>query len=160
MIALSDIIRIGSLARTHGTQGEVQCRTINTYWDDAEADFIVLMLDHIPVPFRVTDWRGKGADLLFTLQGVTTEQQALRLIGSDVYMLRRDVAEADNDEMLCWSDLIGYTLNGCPIADIDDSTANILAQLSDGRLVPLHEDLILSIDHNKRAITMTLPEGL
>jgi len=160
MIHLQDTILIGTLARTHGKAGEVQCRTTNEYWDEAEAEFILLMLDHILVPFRVTNWRAKGADLLFTLKGITTEEQALRLIGAEVYMRREDVKETNDYAILSWQDIIGYTLNGCPIVNIDDSTANILAQLQDGRLIPLHEDLIISVDHSAHTLTMNLPQGL
>ncbi|MCQ2342098.1 MAG: hypothetical protein MJZ75_01200 [Paludibacteraceae bacterium] len=159
MIDPKDIIQIGSLVRTHGKAGEMQCRTINTYWEEADADFIFILLDAIPTPFRVIDWRSKGEDLLLTLKGVSDENQALRLVGNDVYMLRRDIV-AEDEAVLCWQDLVGYSLNGCTIVQIDDSTANILAQLEDGRLIPLHEDLITDINHNSRTITMNLPDGL
>ena len=160
MITTQDILRIGTVARTHGKQGELQVRTLNEYWDDSDADFIILILDAIPVPFRVLEWRVKGADLLFTLQGVDTEQDALRLVGCEVYMLRRDIVVENDNTILCWQDLIGYTVQGCAIVAIDDATANVLATLSDGRLIPLHEDLITAIDHEAKTITMNLPEGL
>lgn len=160
MITSKDILLIGTIARTHGKQGELQVRTVNEYWDDSDADFLILMLDAIPVPFRVLEWRVKGADLLFTLQDIATEQDALRLVGSEVYMLRRDIATTDDNTILCWQDIIGYTVQGCAIVAIDDTTANVLATLSDGRLIPLHEDLITAINHDTKTITMNLPEGL
>lgn len=160
MIDTKDTILIGTLARTHGKVGEIQCRTTNDYWDDANADFILLRLDHILVPFRVTDWRYKGEDILFSLKNITTEEQALRLVGAEVYMRREDIQQANDGTILSWQDIVGYTINGCTIVSIDDSTANILAMLQDGRLVPLHEDLITQVDHTSRAITMNLPQGL
>jgi len=160
MIQPSEIIPIGTLTRTHGKAGEVQCHTSNAYWDESEAQFIILMTDGIPVPFRVLDWRSKGDDLLFTLQGIDSESKALRVVGSEVYMLRTDVVAQGEHGILTWTDLIGYTINGCTIADIDDTTTNVLAQLQDGRLVPLHEDLIISIDHDQHTIVMNLPQGL
>ena len=102
MITSKDILLIGTIARTHGKQGELQVRTLNEYWDDSDADFLILMLDAIPVPFRVLEWRVKGADLLFTLQDIATEQDALRLVGCEVYMLRRDIATTDDNTILCW----------------------------------------------------------
>jgi len=160
MIELSDIIAIGTLTRTHGKAGELQCRTINNYFDDADADFVLLMLDQIPVPFRVLDWREKGADLLFTLKGISSEEQALRLVGSQVYMRREDVVTSSDYDILTWQDILGYTINGCTIVAIDDSTSNVLATLQDGRLIPLHEDLITAIDHTQHTLTMNLPQGL
>ncbi|MCQ2310762.1 MAG: hypothetical protein MJZ64_03320 [Paludibacteraceae bacterium] len=159
MIESKDIIQIGTLVRTHGKQGEVQGRMLNTYWDEAQAEFIVIMIDNIPVPFRVNEWRCKGDDLLFVLEGVDNEQKALTLTGCDIYMLRSDVV-AEEDAILSWQDIVGYSLNGCPVVEIDDSTANVLATLQDGRLIPLHEDLITAIDHTNRTLTMTLPTGL
>lgn len=159
MISQDDILCIGAFIRTHGKQGELQCRTDNSYWDEADATFIVVEVDAIPVPFRVTDWRSKGADLLFTLHGVDSEEKALRLVGNSVYMLRKDIV-AEDDAILSWQDLVGYTINGCAIEEVDESTANVLAVLQDGRLVPLHEDLITAVDHTVKTITMTLPEGL
>lgn len=160
MINDSDILMIGTIVRTHGKQGELQCRTVNEYWDDAEATFLILRINAIPVPFRVLDWRVKGQDLLFTLKGITTEEQALALVGCEVSMLRSDITNPEEQALLSWQDIVGYRIGEATIEQIDDSTANVLAQLSDGRLVPLHEDLITDIDHDQRIVTMNLPEGL
>ena len=160
MINDSDILMIGTIVRTHGKQGELQCRTVNEYWDDAEATFLILRINAIPVPFRVLDWRVKGQDLLFTLKGITTEEQALALVGCEVSMLRSDIVNPEEQALLSWQDIVGYRIGEATIEQIDDSTANVLAQLSDGRLVPLHEDLITDIDHDQRIVTMNLPEGL
>ena len=46
------------------------------------------------------------------------------------------------------------------IASIDDSTANILFELEDGRLIPASEELITDIDKDKKTITINLPEGI
>lgn len=160
MINDQDIITIGTIVRTHGKQGELQCRTINEYWDDAEATFIILRINAIPVPFRVIDWRVKGQDLLFTLKGITTEEQALSLVGCEVSMLRSNVANIEEHSVLSWQDIVGYHIGEATIEQVDESTANVLARLSDGRLVPLHEDLITDIDYDQQILTMNLPKGL
>ena len=46
------------------------------------------------------------------------------------------------------------------IAAIDDSTANVLFELEDGKLIPVAEEFIKTIDSDKREIRVTLPEGL
>ena len=46
------------------------------------------------------------------------------------------------------------------IAAIDDTTANTLFELEDGRLIPASDDLVDNIDLKQRTITMRLPEGL
>ena len=166
MIEQSELIRIGTMRRPHGKCGELQCQMDNAYWDEADADFLVLLLDGIFVPFRVEDWRGKGADsLIFRLKGVDSEVKALRLVNAETYMLRRDLTE-EAEEMMTWQDLKGYeVLNGehvvlGRVAAVDESTINTLLELEDGRLLPVHEDLIIEMDEPQKRIILDLPEGL
>lgn len=166
MIEQNELVRIGTMRRPHGKSGELQCQMDNDYWDEAEADFLILLLDGIFVPFRVEDWRGKGADsLIFRLKGVDTEVKALRLMNAEAYLLRRDLAE-EAEEMMTWQDLTGYeVLNGehvvqGKVAAVDESTINTLLELEDGRLLPVHEDLIIEIDEPQKRIILNLPEGL
>ena len=166
MIEQNELIRIGTMRRPHGKSGELQCQMDNDYWDEAEADFLILLLDGIFVPFRVEDWRGKGADsLIFRLKGVDTEAKALRLVNAEAYMLRRDLNE-ETEEMMTWQDLVGFevlnseeTVQG-RVAAVDESTINTLLELEDGRLLPVHEDLIIEIDEPQKRIILDLPEGL
>jgi len=158
----SDVIKIGVIRRTHGKSGELQCHAENDLWENTEAEFLFLDLDAIYVPFRVLDWRTKGAeDLIFQLKGINSEQAASRLVGREVFMQRSDVTTNDNSPMLTWQDLVGAKLVDTAqgelgfIRAIDETTANILAELSDGRLVPLHEDFILSV--SREEITVHLP---
>ena len=166
MIEQSELIRIGTMRRPHGKSGELQCQMENDYWDEADADFLILLLDGIFVPFRVEDWRGKGADsLIFRLKGVDTEVKALRLMNAEAYMLRRDLAE-EAEEMMTWQDLTGYEVLNSEhvvqgkVAAVDESTINTLLELEDGRLLPVHEDLIIEIDEPHKRIILNLPEGL
>lgn len=152
MITQSEVIEIGKIGRPHGKAGEVQCSMFNELWDDADATFLILEIDAILVPFRVTEWRGKGADtLIFRLNGIDTEQKASRLTGLKAYMLRRDCTEGGEEEMLTWQDLIGYQVFGPAknllgtLVRVDESTANTLGELDNGKLIPLHEDLILAL---------------
>ena len=163
MITLSEVISIGTIRRPHGKQGELQCLMFNELWDKANAEFLILQIDHILVPFRVLDWRGKGGDsLIFQLQGITSEADASRLVGCEAYILRADVAE-DMETCITWQDLVGYTIidqvQGTvgSITAIDESPINTLAELQDGRLLPLHEDFILSIDDSKHILILNLP---
>ena len=166
MIDLSQLAHIGHIQRTHGTSGELQCRMNNTLWEDNDATFIILSVDSIFVPFRVTDWRTKGSeDVLLTLHGVHTEQHALRFVGCEAYMLLTDLpkqATAYQD----LSSLTGFTLCDAvhgeigTITAIDTSTLNTLVQLDNGTLIPLHEDLVEQIDLTGRRVLTRLPEGL
>ena len=130
---------------------------------------LILNLQNILVPFRVMDWRGKGAEcLIFQLAGIDSEEKALPLIGADAYMLRKDVtlSEGQEEQLLTWQDLEGYQVlsqegtDMGKIVAVDESTANILATTDQERLVPLHEDLIMQLDTDKQLIQIQIPYNL
>jgi 16S rRNA processing protein RimM len=135
----------------------------NDYWDQADPEFLFLQLDQLYVPFRVMDWRGKGADtLIFTLSGIESEPEAARLVGAPAFMRRADLT-AEAEEQIAWSDLVGYRVidreSGLlgTVAEVDEQTINTLLTLDDGRMMPIHEDFILSIDTRAHELHVNLP---
>ena len=163
MITTEQVISIGRLTRTHGKRGELQCLMTNDYWDNAEASFIILLLDNILVPFRVVDWRGKGSDtLIFQLDHITDEQEAQRLVGNEVFMLISEMNQ--EDELLpTWQSLVGYSVIDTDqgdlgmVQDVDETTINTLITLNDGRMIPIHEDFIVDINTEDKQLTICLP---
>lgn len=91
-------------------------------------------------------------------------ERIAELMGEEIYLLRTDLAD-DSDDTLTWQDLVGFTVldeeNPIGVIDsIDESTINTLATLTDGRMLPLHEDFILDIDTDQRLIRLRLPFAL
>ena len=163
MITTEQVISIGRITRTHGKRGELQSLTSNEYWDNANAEFLILSIDNIFVPFRVLDWRGKGSDsLIFQLDRINDEQDAQTLIGCQAYMLASDLS-AEDELMPTWQSLVGYLIVDTDqgelgsVADVDETTINTLITLSDGRLIPIHEDFIINIEPDKKLLTICLP---
>jgi 16S rRNA processing protein RimM len=163
MITNEQVISIGRLTRTHGKRGELQCLMSNEYWDNADATFLILKLDNIFVPFRVLDWRGKGSDsLIFQLDNITDEQEAQRLIGTEAFMLLSDM-NLEDEVMPTWQSLVGYRVMDTDqgelgtVDQVDETTINTLITLSDGRLIPIHEDFIVDINAEDKLLTICLP---
>lgn len=163
MITNEQVISIGRLTRTHGKRGELQCLMSNDYWDNADPTFIILKLDNILVPFRVLDWRGKGCEsLIFQLDHINDEQAAQQLIGTEAFMLLSDINQED-EIMPTWQSLVGFKVidtdqGELGIVDIvDETTINTLITLSDGRLIPIHEDFIIDINAEDKLLTICLP---
>jgi 16S rRNA processing protein RimM len=163
MITNEQVISIGRLTRTHGKRGEVQCLLNNEYWDNSEANFLILKLDNILVPFRVLDWRGKGSDsLIFQLDNISDEQEAQRLVGTEAFMLINDINQED-EVMPTWQSLIGYTVVDTDqgelgtVKEVDETTINTLITLNDGRMMPIHEDFIIDLNAEDKLLTICLP---
>jgi len=166
MIKEENIYQIGRLGKTHGVRGEISFLFDDDVFDRVDADYLILKVDGIFVPFFIEEYRFKSdSNAIIKFEDIDTQERARELTGADVYF-SRSLAEND-DENLSWPVLVGFDIieasNGRTIgriASVDDSTLNILFCLDDGRLIPASENLITAIDQQTRTLTMHIPEGL
>ncbi len=165
MIKNEEVYKIGRLGKSHGIKGEISLQFDDDVFDRVDADYLVLEIDGILVPFFMEEYRFRSDSLaLVKFCDIDTQERASELTGCDVYF-PRDLADEDDTPTL--ASLVGFDLVEASnnkkvgtIASIDDSTANILFELEDGRLVPATDDLITDINTKDRTIKMEIPEGL
>ena len=166
MIKREEVYKIGRLGKAHGIRGEVSFLFDDDVFDRVDADYIILDIDGILVPFFMEEYRFKSdANALVKFDGIDTLERAKELTGCDVYF-PRELSDED-DKHISWAEIIGYELIDSEtrtvagtIASIDDSTMNTLFELEDGRLIPASEELIQAIDTKKHQIEIKLPEGI
>ena len=166
MIREEEVFQIGKLGKTHGVKGEISFLFDDDVFDRVDADYLILKIDGILVPFFIEEYRFKSdSNALMKFEGIDTQEQARDLTGTDVYF-PRSLADSD-DGTLTWSVLVGFDIIDADsgrtvgrIASVDDSTLNILFSLDDGRLIPASEDLIIAVDQQARSLTMHIPAGL
>ena len=166
MIKKEEVYKIGRIGKTHGVRGEVTFQFDDDVFDRVEADYLVLEVDGLLVPFFMEEYRFRSdTTALVKFCDIDTQERARELTNCDVYF---PLALAGEDEapvslaFLVGFDIIeaqGGTLVGT-IAAIDDQTVNMLFELTDGRLIPASSDLVKEINKDKRQIIMELPEGL
>ena len=166
MIKREDVYKIGRLGKAHGVKGEVSFQFTDDIFDSVDAEYLVLDIDGIFVPFFLEEYRFKSdSNAIVKFEDIDTQERAQELTGCDVYF-PRELADSE-DGSLSWSVLVGFDIIdaktgkavGC-IASVDDSTLNILFELEDGRLIPASEELITEIDKANKTITIDLPEGI
>ena len=165
MIKPEEVYRIGRLGKAHGVKGEVSLQFDDDIFDRADCDYLVLDVDGILVPFFIEEYRFRSNTVaLVKFEDVDTQLRAAELTGCDVYFPR---SLADDDETPSLSMLIGFDVVDVTtgttvgrIAAIDDSTANLLFELEDGRLIPAAEELITNIDSKRQQISIQIPQGL
>jgi 16S rRNA processing protein RimM len=166
MIKREDVYKIGRLGKAHGVKGEVSFQFDDDIFDTTDADYLILEIDGILVPFFMEEYRFRNDSLaLVKFCDVDTQQRASELTGCDVYF-PRTLAE-DSEGQLSLSSLVGFDIVEASnskvvgkIAAIDDTTQNILFELEDGRLIPASDELITNIDTNRQQIIMQIPTGL
>ena len=166
MIRQEEVYKIGRLGKTHGVKGEVSFQFDDDIFDRTDADYLVLDIDSILVPFFMEEYRFRNDTVcLVKFCDIDTQQRAQELTGCDVYFPRTLAEKAEDVPSL--ASLVGFSIvdessskTVGRIADIDDSTVNILFELEDGTLIPASNELIDDIDAEQKTITMNIPEGL
>ena len=166
MIKREDVYKIGRLGKAHGVKGEVSFQFDDDIFDTTDADYLILEIDCILVPFFMEEYRFRSDALaLVKFCDIDTLQRASELTGCDVYF-PRSIADEDTEgpslAMLVGFDIVDASDNKVvgKIASIDDTTQNILFELEDGMLIPASDDLIENIDTDQQTIIMHIPEGL
>jgi 16S rRNA processing protein RimM len=164
VIKADDVYRIGRLGKAHGVKGEITMQVEDDIFDRTDADYLVLELDNIMVPFFIEEYYFKtDTTALIKFEGIDSLERAKEFANIDVYFPRniKDNSIDSEEETLSYPMLVGFQVNDIgKIAYIDHQTENIMFELEDGTLIPASEELIEDIDVPNKQIKMTIPEGL
>ena len=166
MIKREEVYKIGRIGKVHGVKGEVSFNFDDDVFDRVDAEYLILEVDGILVPFFMEEYRFRSdSTALVKFEDIDTQDRARELTNCDVYF-PRDLAD-DEEEVLTYSFLVGFDIVEAStgkkvgtIASVDESTLNILFELEDGMLIPASEELITDIDKDNKTITIALPEGI
>ena len=166
MIREDDVYKIGRIGKPHGIGGEVTLRFSDDVFDRVDAEYLVLMVDGILVPFFIEEYRFRSEEVaLVKFEDIDTMDRAAELTGCVVFFPRH-LADIDND-VLTWSQIVGYDIVDVAsgkvigrIESVDESTINVLLELADGTLIPAVDEFIDDIDHEALKLFMSLPDGL
>lgn len=170
MIKEDEVFKIGKFIKPHGIKGEISFAFDNDIFDKADCPYIICLIDGIYVPFFVKEYRFKGAETaLITLEDITSDLQAKKFSGLEVYFPRKYFKEADNAEYS-----LDYFLdfevsdeekgNLGKIISVDDSTINTLFLINtpedEELIIPASDDFVIDIDSDNKILYVKLPEGL
>ena len=170
MIKKEDVYKIGRLGKPHGVKGEVSFQFSDDIFDVVDADYLLLEIDGILVPFFMEEYRFRSDEIaLMKFEDIDNDDRARELTGCDVYFPRAHGEAAV--ARLTWSEIVGYQVidNASrrpvgTITHVDESTINTLFVLSTDEgnelLVPAGADMIADVDKDKRVIIMDIPDGL
>ncbi len=170
--AKTDFLRVARVLKSNGTEGEVLIGFREISPEDLnQKEPVFITFDGLPVPFFIESFSRKGTNrALAHLTGVKNLEDAEELVGKDIFAKPDGINEYENaDDGLMVDDLIGWTLLDASgkivgeITDYEDIPGNtcIYVETPDGQvMIPLHEDLILSVDEDSESISVSIPEGL
>ena len=139
-------------------------------FDRTDADYLILDIDGILVPFFMDEYRFKTDETASYDSPTSTHRNAHATSRGAKSISPREHSEAETGS-LSWAAIVGFHVidaaNGTPegeITGVDDSTINTLFDLrtpgGDDILIPASDELITAIDTERHTITMQLPDGL
>lgn len=171
MIRQEEVYKIGKIGKPHGVKGELTMFFDDDVFDRVDAEYLVLSIDGILVPFFMDEWRFKtGETALVKFSDIDTKEAASELTGCEVFFPKH-LSDREADD-LTWDEIKGFSVvddNGentliGTVAGVDESTVNVLLEVetSGGNiiLIPANEDIVKEVNPTEKRIIVELPEGL
>lgn len=166
---MNEYTSIGKIVASFGLEGElvlVHSLGKKTNLKDVNAVFIEELKGSF-LPWFVTGSKAKSdTEILMKLEGVSSKEAAKPLTGKKIWLRNEDFRKLVGKHSPVA--LLGYRLfNGKEdlgfIEEVIEQPHQVLLRItyqSKEALIPLHEETLRSIDHQKQQVFVTLPEGL
>ena len=156
--------QIAQVLKSNGVEGEllVSFRDIDPE-DVILEEPVFIEFDGLPVPFYFESFTRRGQNrALVRLTGIRSLRDAEEVAGRAVYV-EDDLYADDEDDLTGWTLCDEQGREVGKVADYEDIPGNTCLWVDTGKgqvLIPLHEDLILSLDEASETLTMRIPDGL
>jgi 16S rRNA processing protein RimM len=163
-------LRIGRVGSPHGLVGRVKVRLAFSGSESlGEVDRVWLVSeDGNEREFSVREVRGEGAQTLLWLEGIANRDEAARIVGSHIEILRDELAPLAPGEYYL-ADLVGAAVFGPDgqVGEVVDVVVNpsidsLRIRLADGRLAeqPLSMPWVTRIEAENARIELASLDGL
>ena len=179
-VTLDDLHQVAQVLKSNGTDGELVLGFRDIAPDDINLNEpVFIVFDGLPVPFFIESFARRGnTKALVHLTDICSMEDVEEIAGKAVYILEDSLPETSLEED-GYAALIGWML--LTPADSDEATDEMelyeVGEITDfidipnnpcievetengAVMIPLHEDLILSVDPEYQEIIMQIPEGL
>ncbi len=162
-----ELVHIGHSRKARGIEGGFRVQVEDAYLEDLQkARALFISIDGSKVPFilkSVDDSRS----LVVKVEEIDNPEDAQPLLGQEIFLHLDEVSEKETINS-------SHALQGYTVLDQDKTQIGtieeliefpdqLLAKLSfNGKeiLIPIHKDLIISLDETTQTIQLTIAEGL
>ena len=153
------MLQIAKILKSNGTDGGllIGVRDIEVGQIELQEP-VFIEFDGLPVPFFIQDIRQRGTSkAIVHLNDIDSLEDAEEVVGRAIYV----EGEWEDEQEL---DFTGWTLLNRgervgTVTGMEPIPGNLCLYVGEA-MVPLHEDLILSVDPDARVLDLDLPDGL
>ena len=172
--------QVAQVLKSNGTDGELVLGFREIAPEDINLkEPVFIVFDGLPVPFYIETFTKRGnTKALVRLTGICSMEDVEEIAGKAVYIEDDQIPEMSIEED-GFAALVGWTLL-TPAEELDEEDEPTLIEIGEitdfldipknpcievetengAVMIPLHEDLILSVDPEYQEIIMQIPEGL
>ncbi|MBR1961251.1 MAG: 16S rRNA processing protein RimM [Bacteroidales bacterium] len=180
MAGYDNLQQIAQVLKSNGTDGELVMGFREIAPEDINLNEpVFIVFDGLPVPFFIESFTKRGnSKALVRLTDICSMEDAEEITGKAIYIEESNLPELSLEED-GYAALIGWTLLS-PVEGSEDSEEMEVEEIgeitdfidipnnpcieveteSGAVMIPLHEDLILSVDPEYQEIIMQIPAGL
>ena len=156
--------KIAQVLKSNGRDGELLVGFVGIAPEDIDLEEPVFIeWDGLPVPFYFESFQQRGVSrALVRLTGVHSLADADELAGADIFA-EDDLYEDGEEDLTGWTVLDADGTEVGTVSAHEDIPGNPCIWVDTGHgeaLVPLHEELVLAVDEEKKTLQMEIPEGL
>lgn len=170
MIREQDLFQVGRMGAPHSLKGEIDCRYSDDVFMQDTNTWVFCRIDGLPVPFLLEDWRQTGSGTAILKFRDYDTADSVRMLTDCALLFPKDSVPDMDGRLSSWQMLTGFSVSDQAAGEIgevetvDDSSENVLLYVltKGGKevVLPVHPDLVSSIDTKKRRLCLRLPEGL
>ena len=172
--------QVAQVLKSNGTDGELVLGFREIAPEDINLkEPVFIVFDGLPVPFYIESFNKRGnTKALVHLTGICSMEDVEEIAGKAVYIEDDQLPEMSIEED-GFAALVGWTLL-TPAGDLEEDDEPALIEVGEitdfldipknpcievetengAVMIPLHEDLILSVDPEYQEIIMQIPAGL
>ena len=158
------MLRIAKVLKSNGVDGDVLVSAPDVALEDLQGP-VLIDFDGLPAPFFIESCSRKGTGkYVIHLTDVCNLEDAEELVGR--FLMSDEVEEEDDavQDFTGWKVLNRGDYVGT-VTDCEPIPGNLCLYLkpaedADEIIIPLHEDLIISIDEDSITLNLNLPDGL
>lgn len=165
-----DCFNLGYISSLHGFRGEFKLYLdVDDPAEYEELESVYVELDHKLVPFSFTRFsRPKQGFVVAGFEGVDSEEQAKKLVGKSVYLPLEALPPLSGNKFY-YHEVIGFSVHDAQLGEVGEvkdvltGAAQHLLQVFKGKteiLIPILDNMIVSVDRPARVIHTSVPEGL
>ncbi len=161
-----DLVKVGFIAKTHGYQGVMKLSVEEAFQEPIQqSQFLFVDIETMKVPFKI-DQIHAGHNFFCKLEDIDSKEAAIKFNSCSIYIERKYIKNTEAEQS--FKSYVGYLVNNKDqqigvlndIQEFPQQLMGVILHKDQEIMIPLHEDLILAINHDTKTISLELPDGL